>query len=242
MTRKILILFIFMFSAVSVTAQDPPSANVTEIFLSTELLVLECEPGIAPREGEPPPSKSMVVDVVTRSAEPKKDRLIYRYIVSYGSIIGQGPTVKWDLTDAPPGTHTISVSVSDVSETSGPTVTKTIIVNECGPSCIQLPPCPSVQIISPETLDSFQEYFVETKILGGDGLDIEWSVTNGEIIGGQGTRKVNVKTGSLTDMTAFSLSVRLSRGEYFADCTKTFTVTYKSINGKFVKDAESTSK
>lgn len=40
---------------------------------------------------------------------PKNEQLVYNYVVSGGEILGQGPTVVWNLLEARPGNHSITV-------------------------------------------------------------------------------------------------------------------------------------
>jgi hypothetical protein len=54
-----------------------------------------------------------LVDVLTIASDPENDRLTYQYVVSAGKIIGRGAKVKWDLSDAPIGTHRILVGTDD---------------------------------------------------------------------------------------------------------------------------------
>ena len=45
--------------------------------------------------------------------DPDGDRLIYRYEVSGGRIVGAGPSVVWNLEDLPDGEFTATVFASD---------------------------------------------------------------------------------------------------------------------------------
>lgn len=193
-------------------------ADVTDLSLSSDHLVLPCEPGQRPNEGKPSPSKTMLIDVVTRAADPDDDPLVYVYTVSGGQIVGRGSKVQWDMKDAAPGTYTITAGVDDGCGICGKTVTRTITIEECTPSCSLPPDCPLVEIRSPEFLGSFEEYLFKAKILGGEGLNINWSVENGELIHGQGTPQIRVKTGSISTSNAFSVSLKLSGFHQFANC------------------------
>jgi hypothetical protein len=54
-----------------------------------------------------------LVDVLTTASDPENDPLTCQYVVSAGKIIGRGAKVKWDLSDAPIGTHRILVGTDD---------------------------------------------------------------------------------------------------------------------------------
>ncbi len=210
-------------------------ADVSDLSLSSDLLILPCEPGQRPGEGQPLPSKTMVIDVGTTAFDAEDDILTYSYSVSGGRILGTGARVQWDLADTMPGNYTITAGVDDGCDVCGKTVTRTITVIDCSPSCALPPACPLVEIQSPEVLDSFTEYFFLSKMLGADGLDLEWIVVNGEIVEGQGTRMIRVRTGSISDSDAFGVSLKLSGFHPFANCPEISTVEYRSQYGQFVR-------
>lgn len=64
--------------------------------------------------------------VRTTARDPENDVLTYTYIVTAGKIVGGGFQVIWDLSDAPPGEHSITVGVDDGAGIVGKTVTKTV--------------------------------------------------------------------------------------------------------------------
>ncbi len=210
-------------------------ADVSDLSLSSDLLILPCAPGQRPGEGQPSSSKTMVLDIGTTAIDPDDDVLAYSYSVSGGRIIGNGAKVQWDLADTTPGTYTITAGVDDGCGICGKTVTRTITVIDCTPSCALPPSCPHVEIQSQEVLDSFTEYFFLSKILGADGLDLEWTVENGEVVEGQGTRKIRVRTGSISDSDTFGVSLKLSGFHPFANCPETSTIKYRNQYGQFVR-------
>lgn len=79
-------------------------------------------------------NKVRSIFVSTLGKDPENDVLIYDYKISGGKIIGQGANVVWDLSDAKPGTYTITAAVDDGCGLCGKSITKTVIVKEC-PNC-----------------------------------------------------------------------------------------------------------
>lgn len=51
--------------------------------------------------------------VTASASDPDGDALKYMYTISWGSIIGEGAEVIWDLSDAYPGTYELTVFVND---------------------------------------------------------------------------------------------------------------------------------
>ncbi len=60
----------------------------------------------------------------------------YVYVVSAGKIIGKGADVEWDLSDAKPGSYTITAGISQPIfdgtrwEVLGRTRTKVLVIKE----------------------------------------------------------------------------------------------------------------
>lgn len=73
-------------------------------------------------------SSNKQIRVKTVAADPDNDVLTYSYTVSGGTIIGSGAEVKWDLSNTPIGTYTITAGVNDGCGVCGKTVTKTVII------------------------------------------------------------------------------------------------------------------
>jgi hypothetical protein len=107
-------------------------ANVEELVLDQIELKLPCPPGQQPGEGKRT-SEDMIVDVSTIASDPENDVLSYHYSVSGGKITGGGFNVKWNLSEALPGTYTINVGVDDGFGVFGRTQRKTVTVLACSP-------------------------------------------------------------------------------------------------------------
>jgi photosystem II stability/assembly factor-like uncharacterized protein len=114
---------------VSRTTGHRPLANVTAVTLSQNEIKVGCqEPG-------KPASDRNIVQVAVTATELEEMKYIYH--VTAGKIIGEGPNVGWDLSDAKPGTYTITTGISQPIfggtrwEGLGKTITKVIVVSEC---------------------------------------------------------------------------------------------------------------
>ena len=102
----------------------PPS--VTNVVFDKELVLAACSDVQA--------IDSTLIEI--RTSSPGGDDLKYVYTVSAGKIIGDGATVIWDLTGAPPGTYTITAGIEfDAGafgrQMWGRTITKPVKVLPC---------------------------------------------------------------------------------------------------------------
>lgn len=166
-------------------------AEVRELKLSAEELVLACPPGHMP--GRHQPSASMVLDVSTAAFDAENDLIAYRYTVSGGRIVGEGAQVKWDLSDVPgAGTYRIDVGADDGSGVFGGIRNRLVTVLGCEiGDCF----CPTIGIAGPETVEAKATVLFTANVEGGtqsNPVTYEWAVTGGRIVEGQGTPWVKV--------------------------------------------------
>jgi hypothetical protein len=148
--------------------------------------------------------------------------LNYRYTVTGGRIIGQGPNVLWDFNadNAPPGDYSITVLVDDGMGTYSRALTKSISLEEadCDCPCV----CPTVGIRSHKSqVQRGGKLDFEARVGGGDANQIEyrWKVTNGRITSGQGTPSIKVTASP--DKTSRLVTANLEVGlDVDCDCPK----------------------
>ena len=203
-------------------------ANVTDLVLSSEQLVTQCQPGEMPDKAFPQPSESMIIDVSTIASDPEGDVLTYNYTVSGGKIIGRGSDVKWDLSDASPGVYTITASADDGCGFCGKSFSKTVTVAECTPTC-SLVECPMLELTAPDSISNAGIVII-TANAGGGATDVGylWSVENGQIIDGQGTHSLTVRLPANATKTKASVTVKLVGLDPAAACMDTATVVYEN--------------
>ncbi len=169
----------------------PPS--VDSVTLGDTVITLPCPPGTRSRSGGCNDNRS--VSVATRASDPENDVLTYNYTVSGGRIVGQGANVTWDLSNAQPGTYTITTGVDDGCGVCGKTDTKTITVENCT-DCIAVCECPAPwQVTGPSGLTKAGDSMTFTANVGGGGdYTYNWTVSAGTISSGQGTSSISVDT------------------------------------------------
>jgi hypothetical protein len=150
--------------------------------------------------------------------------LNYKYSVTGGRIIGDGPDVVWDFNDGfAPREYSLTLDVDDGIGKYQRSVTKTISVVE--PDCDCPCECPSIIVFSRNSqIRRGDKLDFEAKLQGGQAAKIgyQWNVTNGEIKSGQGTPIIQVvakPTRAATEVTA-NLEVAL---DVDCGCYKTAT-------------------
>ena len=171
-------------------------ADVTNLGLSENKVIIPCGPGERPKEGVNC-SDNQSVGVTATAVDPEGDVLTYSHTVSGGRVVGQGANVTWDLSGANPGTYTITTGVDDGCGVCGKTQTKTITVEKCDcfvpDDCV----CPTVSVTGPDAITQPGGVMTFTANLsGGSGSDYTytWKVSQGEIIEGQGSPVIRVQT------------------------------------------------
>jgi hypothetical protein len=208
------ILVLSLSVAVVSDAQQNKDANssnpIKSLTLDQTLLTLPCPPGV---EGcGPEPSSSFMVTV---EVEPSKsDKYVhYRYSATAGKIIGDSTKVLWDLTNAPPGSYTISVqAVRKGSLLKGyRSGTVNIVSGICICDCFG---CPVIQINATDrTISAGETVSASATINGGsqdNPLTLNWTTSVGEIVSGQATNAIRIRIPTST--TSKYLDVTLTVG------------------------------
>lgn len=201
-------------------------ANVTVLALSDEILVHSCPPGHIRHPAGKSPSASMDLDAAVTALDPEDDVLTYNYTVSGGRIVGTGANVKWDLSEAAPGTYTITSGVDDGCGICGMTQTKTVTVEACNNivDCV----CASVEIAGPigDVLTAGENTFTANVAVSNYDPTYEWSVDGGEIVSGQGTASIIVKFEQKSIRSNKAVTVRIGGAPSECACATEDTVEY----------------
>ena len=135
-----------------------------------------------------------LIAVKTFVRNPKNTKFFYEYAVTGGRILGQGGEVLWDLDGFRPGVYTITVSIRGARGISTETRTETVTVRECNCNCPCM--CPTITVKGDKNIRASESVDFSAEVLGGTGVDItyNWTVSQGEIVSGQGTSQIKVKT------------------------------------------------
>jgi hypothetical protein len=148
-----------------------------------------------------PKKDNLLITVKTIVRNPKNTPLVYEYKVSGGQVVGQGNEVIWNLEGVRPGVYTITTSIKGKSGVSAETKTQSVSVSEC--ECLCPCVCPTLSVTGKEIVRASESLVFTANVSGGIATDIRynWTVSQGEIVSGQGTSQIKVKT--TREMTGF---------------------------------------
>ncbi len=174
--------------------------------------------------------ENFLIQVKTTVRNPKKVPLIYQYTVSGGRIIGQGEKVFWDLNRVRPGTYTITVAIDYGRGFSYETKSENVTVGKC-PVCDMPCFCPTIfSVIGSENARAGETITFTANVSGGTAFDLayNWTVSQGEIVEGQGTPEITVKT--TKEMTGtIEATVEIGGGSLCDVCLRTKSKTIEII-------------
>jgi len=189
--------------------------SVDSVDISDTTITLGCRPGFHSTSGKC--NDNRTVSVSTKASDPENDVLTYNYTVSGGRVVGTGANVQWDLTNAAPGTYTITTGVDDGCGVCGKTDTRTVRVEEC-PDCVQDCNCNTLSVTGPSGItNSGDSMNFTANVSGGTGsYTYNWSVSQGTITSGQGTPSITVATNK--DMAGGSVTATVNLGGTSPGC------------------------
>lgn len=179
----------------------------------------------------PPPTSSSTcsptgseVALTANATDPDNDQLLYTWSVTGGRLSGEGRAVTWDLTGVANGTYTATVEVNDGNQHTA-NASATVTVADCTDCVAPKPPCPTVSVSCPDSVDIGQPITFTASVSGGpEGFapTYNWSVSAGTITSGQGTSTVTVDTAGLGGQT---VTATVSLGGADPSCSTTASCT-----------------
>jgi hypothetical protein len=179
------------------TATPTPkfSAQIEKIELNKNEIIIGCEPNNKIySEHLTCPDDDGIVKVKTSVNNPKSIALSYIYSVSGGQIIGSGAEISWNLKGVRPENYTITVEIKGKRRVSSEIKSKKIKVIEC--DCPVRCVCPSLSVSGGGDVTAGETVNFEANVSYIDIKEIKynWTVSQGEIIEGQGTPQIKVRT------------------------------------------------
>jgi hypothetical protein len=159
---------------------------------------------------------------------PAGEKPTFYYLVSGGTIIGEGAEVIWDFSKSPAGPYTVTVAlgVGGVLRgvggvLRGTTITKTVQVDDC-PICDFGCSCPTLSISAPTGRVKVNDTFVmRANVEGGKDNTYAWKVTAGKIIGSPNGSQVLVKATPDTAGKQIEATVHIGGTDLACNCTTT---------------------
>jgi hypothetical protein len=175
-------------------------AHIERIEFDKREVLIGCPPDDRQRERSKDPNScdyygtNQIVAVKTLVSNPKNVPITYQYTVSGGRIRGEGANVTWDLSGVRPKDYTITVAIKGKSGVSEVTQTNSITLRECEHCFVCI--CPTLEITGSKSVRASESVAFTAKLSGGTTLDISynWTISQGEIVSGQGTPQIKVKT------------------------------------------------
>lgn len=193
----------------------PPQINA--FILSSKTALIPCPPGgMSTARPECLSPGRLKLKLWAFASDPDEDRLVYRFQVGAGRIVGKGQTVVWDLAGVAPGSYSVRLLVKD---RRGGTVSasESVDVAECSVCPL---PCPSISVWCPVALDEGDALAVSVNVSGGNPNvkpTYRWSVSAGRIVRGRRAAAVEVDTAGLAGRR---LKVSVEVGGYPVECDK----------------------
>lgn len=194
---------------------QPPT--ISSVTASSSSITLPCPEG--QMSDTCPTSANLVLGLSAVASDPENDVLVYSWSVTGGKITGDGRNVTWDLTGAQPGTYTASVQVADGTH---PAVSGTATVTIANCSNCHNPPCPTVNVSCPDTVEVGQPITFTANFSGSANVTYNWSVSAGSISSGQGTSSITVDSTGLGGQT---VTATVEIGGIDPSCTRTASCT-----------------
>jgi len=206
----------------------PEDNSESLLYLDKREVLIPCPPGyigyVTDREC---PEDNRVINVTARRINVDEKRNSYKYTVSGGSVLDEGQNVRWDLTGARPGTYTIKVAITDGVKTKEATETIRVSESDCGGHC----DCPTISVTGNRRVKVDEIANFTADVSGGTGgadITYNWTVSQGEIVSGQGTPTINVKiTGKIKETV--EATVEIGGTGICAECVKTASATAQII-------------
>lgn len=228
-----LLLFLFAIVLCFVSSSDVFSQlkveneGVESVSFDKEKVTLAC-PWVSLRSKQPCPPEDRKIMVSTISPNAEKNSWNYYYFVTGGKIIGEGANVVWDFTGVRPGDYLITIGVGKDGVIKGNYVSKMVVAyscENCHPTCS----CPGISVTGPTAVAKRGDTLIFTaEVRGSDQSRIEynWTVSDGTIVFGQGTKQILVLTSP--NMKANSVTATFEVRGICADCTeRTVSATVK---------------
>lgn len=147
----------------------------------------------------------------------------YKWSTGVGRIVGDGPSVVWDLAGVNPGYYKayLEIETGTTDAECQAFASTNVLVNAC-PTI--KPVCPAVTVVCPSAVAIDQPLTFTSNVIGGTSTtpsSYAWTVSAGRIIEGQGTPTIKVDT---TGLAGETIRATLSMTGFTEDCADTCEV------------------
>lgn len=145
-------------------------------------------------------------------------RLTYKYSVEAGEILGEGPTVTWNLEGVKVGQYKVTVVVEN-EKGQQPSRTLTVNVELCTECITRESPCPTIFVACPSEVEQRKLIPFEVTLTGPpptEPISYSWTTYGGKIVKGKHASKMEVQPSGFRFET---ITATVSVGGYHPSCT-----------------------
>jgi len=200
------LVFAVCLSCFGLTQQDAKRARAdekTNTELTVQVTASHSSVKLPPQRPDLAPLNCELTDREVRlkanTTSTHKAEMNFNWQVPVGRLIGKSSEVTWDFSGVDAGAYTATVQASDRHKHTG-SGSITVTVDICPGYFPDPPPCPTVMVSCPSSLESKRSVTVEATVSGGyskKAPTYEWSLSAGKIVSGQATPKVTVDVSGL---------------------------------------------
>lgn len=229
---RFLVLLILAFgSSFAGWTQTQPQKTLSPLSLELDekTLSLGCMPGHRPRSGTSISTDS-TVEVFVRTAMPS-DKLEHRINVSAGYISGTGTRFQWNLEGLGPGIYSATVTEYHNGKQNGEPFTASVTIQDAG--CWVDCDCGTIDVYAwPGMAKENGKIAFTANVSGGAPPTYSWTVENGVITSGQGTREIEVKVKKINKAIVVKATVQLGNLDPACGCPTTDSATMRIAKPK----------
>jgi len=200
------------------------ASDIDSVTLDKDRVFEVCHTGRRSQSGECTQTQA-TVNVITKTRGTKMDGRSIYYIPSGGKIVGSGAEVIWDLTDARPGNHWISVGIGTQDVIEGNVITKALTVKEC-PVCDPPCSCPTLGVEGPTGLvRAGNAFIVRARVAGGDNLTYKWTISTGAVVDSAYSQSILVKTTKQDAGKELTVTLEIGGADPVCNCPTSDSIT-----------------
>jgi hypothetical protein len=177
-------------------------------FTSTQESVWSCPPGQHCKFDNQP---------ILRTTPQGPGSLKYKYSAEAGEILGEGPTVTWNLEWAKVGRYNVTVVIENEKGQQA-SRTLSVDVGQCTECYVRVVPCPTIFVTCPAEIEKGKLIPFEVTVMGPsptEPISYSWTTYGGKIAEGKHASKMAVQPAGFPFET---ITATVSVGGYHPSC------------------------
>lgn len=220
-------IFCFVLSSTNFSQSKSEDEGVESVSFDKQKATLECPFSRIHSKNTTCTEEKSKIKISTISKDAEKNGWNYYYFVTGGKIVGEGANVVWDFSNSKSGDYLITVGVGKDGIIKGNYVSKMIMADSCE-NCHPTCNCPGISVSGPTAVAKRGDTLIFTAEVNGgdqDRVKFNWTVLDGTIVFGQGTKQILVLTSP--KMKANSVTATFEVAGLCSDCQNTASATVK---------------